>query len=48
MNETLDTKKLLDYLHQLADGFSKCGQDRLSNEILNLIDEIERGNFNSK
>jgi hypothetical protein len=43
----IDSNKLLEHLHRLADGFMKCGQARLSNEMLTLIDQIERGEFNN-
>jgi hypothetical protein len=44
---TISREKVLEHLHRLADGFMKCGQARLSNEMLTLIDQIERGEFNN-
>ena len=42
----INSNKLLAHLHRLATGFAATGNDRLSNEMLTLIDQIERGEFN--
>jgi len=42
----VNSNKLLAHLHRLATGFAATGNDRLSNEMLTLIDAIERGEFN--
>ena len=41
----LSRAKLLAHLHKLATGFAATGNGRLSNEMLTLIDQIERGEF---
>ena len=43
---SINSNKLLAHLHRLATGFAAAGNDRLSNEMLTLIDQIERGEFN--
>ena len=43
---SVNSNKLLAHLHRLATGFAATGNDRLSNEMLTLIDAIERGEFN--
>ena len=42
---TISRSKLLEHLHRLATGFAKCGEPRLSNEMLTLMDGITRGEF---
>ena len=43
---TISRELVLAHLHRLATGFAATGNDRLSNEMLTLIDAIERGEFN--